>query len=81
LVERGAELDWLSQYPHEREILFAPLAGLEVQDTRVEDDILVVQVRASVNLVSATIEQVVGRRFKLVQECARRPTPLPGTQL
>jgi hypothetical protein len=81
MVERGAELDWLSQYPHEREILFAPLAGLEVQDTRVEDDILVVQVRASVNLVSATIEQVVGRRFKLVQECARRPTPLPGTQL
>lgn len=29
MVDRGASLQWLSQYPAEREILFAPLAGLE----------------------------------------------------
>jgi hypothetical protein len=27
MIDRGAELDWISQYPHERECLFAPLTG------------------------------------------------------
>ena len=27
MVDRGASLSWLSQYPHEDEILFAPLTG------------------------------------------------------
>ena len=25
MIDRGAELGWISQYPHERECLFAPL--------------------------------------------------------
>ena len=29
MVSRGADLTWVSQYPHEREILFAPLTGKE----------------------------------------------------
>ena len=58
MVDRGADLSSLSQYPHEREILFNPLTGLEVHSTRVEGGVLVVVVRLSVNLASATIEQV-----------------------
>jgi hypothetical protein len=27
MIDRGAELRWISQYPHERECLFAPLTG------------------------------------------------------
>ena len=28
MVDRGAQLDWLSQYPDEKEILLPPLTGL-----------------------------------------------------
>jgi hypothetical protein len=45
MVDRGADVAWLSQYPHEREILFAPLTGIEVQNCRVEGSTIVVQVR------------------------------------
>ena len=27
MIDRGAELGWISQYPHESECLFAPLTG------------------------------------------------------
>jgi hypothetical protein len=30
MVDRGADVQWLSQFPGEAEILFAPLVGLEV---------------------------------------------------
>ena len=71
MVDRGAELSWLSQYPHERECLFPPLTGLEVQYTRVEETVLVVGVRTSVNLNSLTIEQVIGKRQRLLIDMAR----------
>ena len=58
MLSRGADLQWLSQYPAEAEILFAPLAGLEVQSTRIEGCTLIVEVRPSVNLQALTIEQV-----------------------
>ena len=47
-----------SQYPHEREILFAPLTGCEVASTHVDGSVLVVGVRLNVNLGALTIEQV-----------------------
>lgn len=31
MVDRGAQLDWLSQYPHEKEILLPPLTAIEVR--------------------------------------------------
>ena len=68
MVDRGAELGWISQYPHEEECLFAPLTGLEVQGVVVEGAVLVVQARLSVNLNSLTIEQVVGARKKLLED-------------
>ena len=30
MVDRGADLSWVSQYQHEREILLPPLTGFEV---------------------------------------------------
>ena len=70
MIDRGAELGWLSQYPHEAEVLFNPLTGLEVQSTRVDGSVLVVVVKPSVNLTSMTLEQVIGKRKKLVEDAA-----------
>lgn len=61
MVDRGADLSWLSQYPHEHEILFAPLTGLELQRARVAGPIMVVDLRLSVNLTNRTIEEVVAK--------------------
>ena len=49
----------MRQYPTESEVLFAPCCGFEVENTRVEGSVLVVNVRVSVNLLASTIEQVV----------------------
>eukprot|EP00962_Isochrysis_galbana_P028794 scaffold9130_cov124-Isochrysis_galbana.AAC.1 len=68
MADRGADLTWLSQYPHEKEVLFGPLSGLEVQSTRVEGSVQIVQMQLSINLASLTIEQVVSKRRKVVQD-------------
>jgi hypothetical protein len=57
-VDRGCMLDWISQYTEEAEVLFAPLTGIEVQTTRTEGSVLVVEARLSVNLNALTLEQV-----------------------
>ena len=51
------QLGWISQYPHEAECLFAPLTGLEVQSTRIDGAVLVIEARLSINLNALTIEQ------------------------
>ena len=61
MVDRGCDLGWLSQYPHERECLFGPLTGFELLGTRVEGRALVAKLRLSVNLNALTIEQVLGK--------------------
>jgi NLR family CARD domain-containing protein 3 len=58
MVDRGADVSWLSQYPHERECLFAPLLGIEVVSTEVDASVLVVQTALSTNMSSLTLEQV-----------------------
>ena len=70
MVDRGADMSWLSQYPAEAEILFAPLTGLEVQYSAVKGTTIKVGTRLSVNLAAPTIEQVLARRQKVVQRMA-----------
>ena len=40
LVDRGADLSWLSQYPHEKEVLFPPLTGLQALGSHVDGKLL-----------------------------------------
>ena len=58
MSQRGAQLDWISQYEHECECLFAPLTGVEVVGSRTEGAVLIIEARLSVNLNALTIEQV-----------------------
>ena len=62
MIDRGADLTPLSQFPDEEEILFAPLTGLEVAaEPRVEGGVTVVQLRLSCNLHDLTMEEVIGK--------------------
>ena len=70
MVDRGCELDWISQYPHERECLFAPLTGLQLVRTRVEGGMLVAELRLSINLNALTLEQVIGKMKSTVLNLA-----------
>ena len=77
MIDRGAEISWLSQYPHEVEVLFAPLAGLEAREMRIDTHplngkhIIIVSMRISINLTNPTIEQVVAKRKKIVGDMGR----------
>ena len=50
-----------SQYPYEREVLFAPLTGIEMRGSRIEGSVVVAEMVLSVNLMSPTIEQVASK--------------------
>jgi hypothetical protein len=76
-VDRGADLSWLSQYPHEKEVLLPPLTGIEALGSDVEGNMLVIESRFSVNLSAQTLEQA-SIRCCLPQ--AHTP-PLPDTHL
>ena len=75
MIDRGAQLEWLSQYPHEREILLPPLTAMEVVE--IEDfvdggafQIRKLHVRLNTNMVSMTIENLLSTRKKQVSELA-----------
>jgi hypothetical protein len=68
MINRGAELQWLSQYKHEVEILFGPLTGIEVQKVRIDGAVRVIEVGLSINLNALTLEQVVAKRHKMIGE-------------
>ncbi len=68
MIDRGAQLGKLSQYEHEVEVLYAPLTGLEVQGTRVEGTVLVVEAKVSINLMSLTMEKVIGKRKTMLED-------------
>ncbi|EOD35777.1 hypothetical protein EMIHUDRAFT_467364 [Emiliania huxleyi CCMP1516] len=68
MIDRGADIAWLSQYPHERETLLPPLMGLQVRSTGVEGSTIVIQSSFSINMASLTLEQVAGKRKKLLTD-------------
>jgi hypothetical protein len=71
MVDRGAQLDWLSQYPDEKEILLPPLTGIEVQTDEVTiDNIRRLTMRLNINLRSTTLEQLLAARQKELGELA-----------
>ena len=71
MVNRGAYLGWLSQYPGEREILLPPLTGLEMQSfTKLRDGTLLYTMDLNINLQSKTIEEVLAVRKKQCVELA-----------
>ena len=74
MIDRGAELTWLSQYPHERECLFPPLTGMEAIGADVDGKLLNFTARLSVNLSAQTLDQVLSRRRKVRPP----PTPMPS---
>ena len=61
MIDKGADLSTISQYTGESEILFGPLTGLEVLNTRIEAGVLVISTRLNCNLKSETIEEMQGR--------------------
>jgi len=61
MVDRGADISWLSQYPHEQEVVFAPLTCIEVQRSRVDGNMIIVTMSISINLLAPTIEKVVAK--------------------
>ena len=68
MLSRGADMSEFSQYPHEKEVLFSPLLGVEVLGSRVEGGVLVVQMGLTVNVTQLTIEQQLSKRRRLVQQ-------------
>jgi ankyrin repeat protein len=66
-VDLGAQLDSLSQYPGEGEILFPPLSHLEVigypkVEIRDKVPVLVVSVKVNINQKAMTIDEILRRR-------------------
>ena len=70
MVDRGADLTWLSQYPHEKEVLLPPLTGVEALQSDVEGNMLVIMSRFSLNMSALTLEQVLSRRKKMLRDMA-----------
>ena len=54
--------------PHEKEILFPPLMGQQALSTRVHGATLTVEMRLNLNMQSLTLEEVLSKRRKLLEE-------------
>lgn len=79
MADRGADISWLSQYPHEKETLLPPLMGLQVTGTSVDGNTLVVKCRLSINMASLTLEQVGSPRSSLGHQSSHTCTHIART--
>ena len=66
MIDKGANLSWISQYPHEAELCFPPLTNMEVLGTKVDGSALVVSIRLNLNLTCPTIDDVIAKRKKII---------------
>ncbi len=70
-IDNGAQLDSISQYPGENELLFSPLSHLEVIDNpRIEyfegRQVYLIPLDININLKCQTIEEMIGKRKHLI---------------
>ena len=61
MMDRGADLSWLSQYPHEQEVCFAPLCALELQESHVDGAMIVVSLTVDINQGALTLGEVIAK--------------------
>jgi len=54
MADRGADLSWLSQYPHEQEVTFPAITSLEVRDQRIEGSVVVIELTPRISQLQAT---------------------------
>ena len=66
MVDRGADIGDVSQFPGEEEILYGPRTGIEACEARVDGATLVVDVKMSVNMRSRTLEEATAQRTTLL---------------
>ena len=86
-ISRGADLSWLSQYPHDRTIVFSPLCFLQLLKSRVEahpvsgGDVLVCTIRVLTNQAMPTIGQMVVKRKGIVADLCDKQVQHVSTAL
>jgi ankyrin repeat protein len=61
MIDRGADISWLSQYPHEVEVLLPPLTGIELRGSRIEGAVVIYEAVLTINLNAKTLEQVIAK--------------------
>ena len=61
----------MPQYPHEEEILFGPLTGIEVLSTRIDDSVVIIECAFNVNLTTLTLEKVLNKRHRLLEDMSQ----------
>lgn len=61
LNSRGADLAWLSQYPHERECCFVPSTGHELMTSRVDGTCVIVELQLAVQGELETLSEILTR--------------------
>ena len=74
---RGADMTWLSQYPHEVETLFPPLTGLDVTNVRSDET----HRDEGVSLIVVEANFVIPQWLSLQQACERTPKFLDRFEL
>jgi len=66
VIDRGADISWLSQYPTEKEILFPPLTSLEVVgNPRIDGRVTVFTLRPNINTKIQTVDELVAKSKKM----------------
>eukprot|EP00603_Paraphysomonas_imperforata_P006747 CAMPEP_0114415012 /NCGR_PEP_ID=MMETSP0103-20121206/1690_1 /TAXON_ID=37642 ORGANISM="Paraphysomonas imperforata, Strain PA2" /NCGR_SAMPLE_ID=MMETSP0103 /ASSEMBLY_ACC=CAM_ASM_000201 /LENGTH=646 /DNA_ID=CAMNT_0001583183 /DNA_START=137 /DNA_END=2077 /DNA_ORIENTATION=- len=63
MIDRGADVSWLSQFPQEKEVVFPPLTSLQVykEPELIENGLLSVKLRANINLRLQTFDEVINK--------------------